>query len=474
MKESIPIEVAKKQIENNPPEQIENNPPEQIENNPPEQIKNNPPEQIENNPPEQIKNNPPEQIENNPPEQIENNPPEQIKNNPPEQIKNNPPEQTEIERLFDLSNQLDQVLYAHIYRLPNYELDNRTDSRAQREKIGKLPFTLSLEDTIQQKFGPGIYLIELKTAENRFYARLSTPIIIGGPDATPEISPNITVQPLSPFDEKLLHAQDKIFNTMLKMVDKINQPEQKYSEFELFEKFIQLQKNLSPKEEKIDEFTEIAKEMLKTQILNPPETPQIITDGENHWSTLFAPAIASLPNLAMAVIEYFNSAAKQTENQSKLETEKLKAELIRNNQQIKLERLRIERLRLEQSLQIEPGLEIPGTETQAVTGPSEYETENEQLTINTEQTAMNNQISELLEACKRNDSPEIYAEKIANAMNESTMVNFQIKPLLSFKPSDLIQVLNQYALEDLTQIPHAESWLSELQTQIKEKINVKK
>jgi hypothetical protein len=87
---------------------------------------------------------------------------------------------------------------------------------------------------------------------------------------------------------------------------------------------------------------------------------------------------------------------------------------------------------------------------------------------------MNNQISELLEACKRNDSPEIYAEKIANAMNESTMVNFQIKPLLSFKPSDLIQVLNQYALEDLTQIPHAESWLSELQTQIKEKINVKK
>ncbi|MCX7997340.1 MAG: hypothetical protein RML33_11210 [Acidobacteriota bacterium] len=342
-------------------------------------------------------------------------------------------ERSEIERIYDISVIEKIPLIAHVYRLPDYEVDQRTDARAKREKVGRIPFSLGIEDMIQNKFGAGAYLVELRTEDGRFFTRLSTPIQIAEIEKPQPVATTIPAQ--QSIDDKLIHVQEKVFNTMLKLVDKVNQD--RPSELELFEKFITIQQAFKSQQQ--DEFTELAKEMLKKQILNPPE--QIVTE-DNGWAVLLAPAVAKLgeaiPVLATAFIEYFKSQSEKI----KLEEEKIKAELIKQRQEIELLRLK-------------------GLEKQQ----KQQDQQNQQNQQKETQENMQTFLLQLIQACEKEEDVEQYAEKIVRLMNNQ-ILKAQLLQLLELSPSELFDLVKPSLDKQ-----KAENWIHKLQESIKQKLN---
>jgi hypothetical protein len=378
----------------------------------------------------------------------------------------------EIEIIFDEMVALGENCTARVCRLPNYDIDQRTDSRAVQEYLGKVPFSLHIENVIKDKFGVGNYLVQLKDSHNRFFRRLSNPICIGELHRETEAvqqQPQI-IQQQNPFDDKIFAAQGKLFDTVFKMMDRVgNDAPKQESQFEMFEKFLAMQKSLQTKPT-TDEFTELAKELLKKQLLNPaePNEPTII-DGNDSYIPLFIPFVSkladTLPLIGGAAIEYFQGNAKQLENQTALENSRVKAEIIKNNQEIELKRLEIQRLMLENGQVFEDEVN-----TEPLNADFQPEIVSETPTPDNESNEMNKRINGLINACKTNADVEPYATELADAIKGSLVIKMQLTPLLTSSAKDVVATLNTLVLDDLTAIPNAESWVKSLQDSVNAKL----
>lgn len=385
-----------------------------------------------------------------------------------------PDERDEIEALLDLF--AGQNLTACIYRLPNFALDYRTDSRAIRERVGKLPLSLFLEDAIQLQFGAGTYLVEIRDERNRFRTRLSSPIIIAatdkGKNAPDALQPTFIQPPINPFDEKYLLMQDKMFAAVFKLIDKTAKDEPKTSEFDLFEKFVNLQKSLQPESEGKDDFMQLAKTMLIEQIKNPAE-PVVIDSGDGGgWARVFAPAVSALaeaiPTGFAALMQYVTVSAKQTENAAKLEAERIKAELIKQGQQLELERLRLAQLQLQNNfVPPETAPETAPESSEIPVNPRPRQATAVTVTNQNKENEMNNLLDELLTALRENQPTDEIAEQFAAALNQNPHLKYILAPFIEAPAEDLLEQLQTASKEDLSGIPHAATWIAALQMGLK-------
>jgi hypothetical protein len=388
----------------------------------------------------------------------------------------------EIERFYDYAIEQNLNVHADISSLPNYELDQRTDSRCTKERLGNIPFSLFLEDAVQNKYGPGIYLIELKTTENRFFGRLSEPLRIGKPKSQETPAP-IQPPPIQPqpnqFSESVMQAQQQVFDNVLKLANiKTQAPEPPKSLADQAADFAKFKDIFQPPPPMKDEFTELAKTLLKERLSNPDESSPLQTD--NAWATVLAPAAhaagEALPMLASAALEYFTSSGKEKEQTIEFEREKLKAELIKRNQDIELERLRLQHYQIENGIvpdgyAYEPvgnELKQPAPQTPQQTQPIQppQPTEDEMKIIT-------DKIAEVINACKENKPVDEFAKELVTAMNESQKIKIVVRPYLVKTPENLLKTLQVYVEEDLSAIPEVLTWLESLQTKTKDLLKTK-
>lgn len=327
-----------------------------------------------------------------------------------------------------------QDIQLRVARLPNFERDGRSDSRAKQTFCGVLPFTDrdGYETEIQQRWGAGAYRVEARAGGRiigakvlQLEAAIAPVVAVSVP--MPAVAP---VPDLASLEERMIAGLER----QAKLLKSLSAPPPAPDFFEQLEKFETLRARVAPPvvtpsatPVQEDELTALIKQRLADKLLAQFDTdeaqtgPALETEPAPWWAQLVTPLISTLAPFALMGANYLTSRAQAAE----------------------------------QSASALPVLSaVSASEPQVKSEP--------------ESDPMNHLLNDLIIAARANADVGPMVSQIRQFFAAHPFQAAMLTGLLGQKPAVLLKLLqNQMPNLDIAGIPHAADWLGRLQVALK-------
>ena len=345
-----------------------------------------------------------------------------------------------------------QDIQLRVARLPNFERDGRSDSRAKQTFCGVLPFTDrdGYETEIQQRWGAGAYRVEAR-AGGRIIGAKVLQLEAAASVAPVAAVPMPAVAPAPDLASLLAQQEERAFAAMerqAKLLKTLAAPQPAPDVVEQLERLEALRARFSPPTPSVVTPSATPAQQFQEQLMqraiekvwerwdgdDAQTSPALETEPAPWWTQLLAPLIPALVPLAQAGAAYLMHQAQPVAPSTPAPQTP--------------------------AMPVLPAPSADASPTDAPTAPVQSKPKT---------NPMNRLLSDLINAARANADVGPVVVHIQQFFAAHPFQAAMLTGLLAQPPAVLLQLLkSQMPQLDLATMPHAEDWLGRLQAALNE------